>query len=1707
MSKQLVQLSLPGPGGAASVHATFISPLASLEDLVAAILAEDGPQIKRTVCGKDHAQADDLALWRVQRVLKSAPNAERSDEDLADLEGDGLLPPELTVEAALGDTASPPPAASPRPSDPSAQFSDFLLSGHLHAPALRLVFTPHVAELAFEQIPAFPEGWRFRLFLAAETTAGEAVEALVEELGVRKIVVQGHKTARVEYCLQTKDSAGSPQTIPTPTRLLPFLQKHDPAAIPPYRATFTVSPSWLKKAGTVAFAIPGAASAASSASSSSSDGARRGIASRDGAGRRPSSLFGGLWGEEDTPAEGTSVPAEEDNAEDGSDEEEGDGTLKAEKGGGGAASSATTGTTRSTAGGRSRLSALFTDWIAPEASSASTSAAEQPVRPVSRIVGEPVALSKDLSRRFSSFTPGDRLAAIRLQEQDEDEDEEESAPEGDLGASLEQLMDDLGLKEAQRTAMRQLPDDRQRFLVLQHRSSQGSSPEPLRPVKTGPAPQGDASLLGNVKRFSLASVGWGGFASPPSPDASPTPVRPATTYGAGAASPASPSPGSPRAGGAATPHLQSQETGTSSSWTSWWTSPSNATGTGQASSEQAKDSPQFYRDQLRSTKITQRSLAKHLIALRVRLSTAKLAWTEDFVDAAQGLDALEELLAKVALKKADKEAAPPTEEEKMVQVECVRCLRALMNTDIGFQRVVARPALVTSIVFSLYSPSTKLRSLVADVLAALCLLSQEGHRLVLAAFSDARLDHGEKFRFEWLVNHIAVLEHRDDETLDGSSAQSAHEEDEADKAGFWEWRAAAMALVNAISNTPLDLEERMMLRDEFTRRGLNEAMAGLRYIDPPDEFLRLLNVYVEERQEDQEELHERTAGRSRDDTSDVPLGELIKLAQEHAELYPKLVDAVRSYINVFDRKDIDDHLRDDLITILDNFVEHAAHLEDFDHGWRVFMRQYLSSIVHIVGQQSLIRSSRVADTASVPTSFIEELEGLRAKVDELSEERTALRRELDARIAETNTLRALPVERMVEPGERSPRGSSMKKGDKENFAGVVQRLVQKEKEVMDLKAQLEGAARSGHGDDEARKDRASQNKRWENLLQEIGQNKVKIATLDTELESRDKEIKYLKRTLESVYSRFESSVASAIAVPGQLARTPPATEPQLDHELMATRTLEALGQRDQEIQALKKELETAKEELAKAQKGLPVFARRAPPPPPPPASLSEPSPAASNAASAPTPPPPGPVRRFAATPALTPKNPPKKLKPFFWSKLPPARVGASVWLQSDAAPLELVDLDKEFAVSPPLIRDVKTETKLKKKQATQTLLIESRARNAGIMLARLRLPHAVLRDAILQVDDAKLSVDNLKVIKHNSPTAEEIEMLRAFDGDVKTLAPPDQYFLELSVIPRLPERLAAMLYRRRLDMEMEELKPDLTILRAASDELRSSKRFQTLLQTVLAIGNTLNGGTFRGGAAGFSLDALLKLQEVRAANPSAETPTLLHYLVRVVRRQDPSLLSFLEEVPHVEAASRVSSATVQETVQSLVAGVAQAKAELELLKGTNEKNPQDRFVPVMEQFIRHAAPAMDALRAHAKTISDELKDLLLFFGEDPKESKPEALFDLVAQFASLLRRADVEVQAADAKAAAAAQKAAASLKPSTPVPNLDPTTPRASARKSYFDSLSPSSSPLSGGSGGSLGRGQFDTAIRDLRNGVSSRRQRSSAADRDRPLSRIFLSA
>lgn len=89
----------------------------------------------------------------------------------------------------------------------------------------------------------------------------------------------------------------------------------------------------------------------------------------------------------------------------------------------------------------------------------------------------------------------------------------------------------------------------------------------------------------------------------------------------------------------------------------------------------------------------------------------------------------------------------------------------------------------------------------------------EGHRTILAALSEYRIAYNELFRFQSLVSALRIPDFVPDVTF-------PMKED-----GIWEARTAFMALINALTNCPHALEERIVLRDEFSRRGLNEVVA------------------------------------------------------------------------------------------------------------------------------------------------------------------------------------------------------------------------------------------------------------------------------------------------------------------------------------------------------------------------------------------------------------------------------------------------------------------------------------------------------------------------------------------------------------------------------------------------------------------------------------------------------------------------------------------------------------------------------------------------------------------------------------------------------------------------------------------------------------------------------------------------------------------
>ncbi|KAK7695397.1 hypothetical protein QCA50_000033 [Cerrena zonata] len=379
------------------------------------------------------------------------------------------------------------------------------------------------------------------------------------------------------------------------------------------------------------------------------------------------------------------------------------------------------------------------------------------------------------------------------------------------------------------------------------------------------------------------------------------------------------------------------------------------------------------------------------------------------------------------------------------------------------------------------------------------------------------------------------------------------------------------------------------------------------------------------------------------------------------------------------------------------------------------------------------------------------------------------------------------------------------------------------------------------------------------------------------------------------------------------------------------------------------------------------------------------------------------------------------------------------------------------------------------------------------MLSRIKLSLPDIRTALLAIDD-RLTTDQLRAISKQLPTSEEITRIKDFE-EVGKLAKADQYFSQIMTLPRLSERLECMIFRRKLEYEIEEIRPDLYIVRNASRELQNASRFRRVLRTVLAVGNALNGSTFRGNALGFRLDALLKLKETKTAKGGTDCPTLLHYIAKVLLRSEPLLITFTEDLPHLEGAARVSVSTVFQSVQALVNGLKTVQTEIDQLSQAPLPHG-DHFLQVMQPFVKEAESSVTALNHMMDSLDSELKSLLAFYGEvseGPEASKPEDFFGLILSFSSSLQAAALEVHDKEAKSAPRTPTIAITEQSAT---STD-TTIKGKNMSQEESTLKPPPDPYTRLAGGSTGRGDLDQAIRSMRKGTRK--------DRRTPANRVFL--
>lgn len=114
-------------------------------------------------------------------------------------------------------------------------------------------------------------------------------------------------------------------------------------------------------------------------------------------------------------------------------------------------------------------------------------------------------------------------------------------------------------------------------------------------------------------------------------------------------------------------------------------------------------------------------------------------------------------------------------------------------------------------------------------------------------------------------------------------------------------------------------------------------------------------------------------------------------------------------------------------------------------------------------------------------------------------------------------------------------------------------------------------------------------------------------------------------------------------------------------------------------------------------------------------------------------------------------------------------------------------------------------------------------------------------------------------------------------------------------------------------MQLNELIDSISAFESSATGLGSSRKFTAVLQTILALGNHLNGSTPRGQAYGFKINTITKvfdfsylliMSQLGNTKTTDNKLTLLHYLVMVLKDQNKDALTFTNDFVSCEKASK-----------------------------------------------------------------------------------------------------------------------------------------------------------------------------------------------------------
>uniref|UniRef100_A0A8C2RE78 Disheveled-associated activator of morphogenesis 2 n=1 Tax=Capra hircus TaxID=9925 RepID=A0A8C2RE78_CAPHI len=301
-----------------------------------------------------------------------------------------------------------------------------------------------------------------------------------------------------------------------------------------------------------------------------------------------------------------------------------------------------------------------------------------------------------------------------------------------------------------------------------------------------------------------------------------------------------------------------------------------------------------------------------------------------------------------------------------------------------------------------------------------------------------------------------------------------------------------------------------------------------------------------------------------------------------------------------------------------------------------------------------------------------------------------------------------------------------------------------------------------------------------------------------------------------------------------------------------------------------------------------------------------------------------------------------------------------------------------------------------------------RAQNCIILLSKLKLSNEEIRQAILKMDEQEdLAKDMLEQLLKFIPEKSDVDLLEEHKHEIERMARADRFLYEMSRIDHYQQRLQALFFKKKFQERLAEAKPKVEAILLASRELIRSKRLARMLEVVLAIGNFMNKGQ-RGGAYGFRVASLNKIADTKSSID--RNISLLHYLIMILEKHFPDILNMPSELQHLPEAAKVNLAELEKEVGNLRRGLRAVEVELEYQK-RQVRDPNDKFVPVMSDFITVSSFSFSELEDQLNEARAKFSKALTHFGEQDSKMQPDEFFGIFDAFLQAFSEARQDLEA------------------------------------------------------------------------------------------------